>query len=231
MKAADLFEAIKSSVFDIIGFLLPGFYALILLNYTFEISFNNYSDLESEWILLIIAYILGYVIFSLSEEIEKKPKIRPPRCLKKYIIDQRAEGKSKILTSISYKMSIKLLNEHFKDHLDAPSQFDSADVNTLRSIVMSFCPESDTKIYMFRFRGELCRNISLYSIAHFFLTLLAIFCKLIFEWNIVNQSTSLYLMLLVLPVTSYLLLKGYFRFVRIADSIPFSIFIATYSKK
>ena len=222
MKAAELFEAIKTSFFDVLGFLLPGLYALLLLDSTFDVRFkgNGNLDFEPVLVILVVAYISGYVIYSISEIIERH-----------FFQERKTDDRKNIQQSISYRISSMLLSKRFGEYLKAGEQFSDFDFRTIRSIVMSFSPKTDNKVYTFRFRGELCRSIGVYSFLHFILVLAGIVLKQASWVDTVEYSTSFCILLVLLPLIGYTLSQGYFRFSKIADSIPFPIFIATYKEK
>jgi hypothetical protein len=232
MKVSDLIEALKSLLFDILGFLIPGLYALILFDLTteFKLRYNSHFNLESETITFVIAYILGYVIYSLAEEVERKPFSRKYYFLKNFIINQKEKNIVSISNTVEFRLSKILLLEQWKalDKAQIIQQvdIDKSDFRTLRRMVMSFCPEADTKVYTFRFRGELCRSVGVYTFFYFILITILALLDWKFDMNIVAYSSGHWLIYILLLPISYLLIRGYFRFSKISDEIPFSIFNA-----
>ena len=69
----NLFEALKEFIWDVIGYFLPGMYAIILVSVIVNPEYFIKTPLLSEkdeginFITVILAYILGYVIYGISE--------------------------------------------------------------------------------------------------------------------------------------------------------------------
>ena len=236
MKISDLVDALKAFFFDVLGFLIPGFYCILILSflvlpqYKFEF---DYGGLNKEWnssILVIISYILGYCLYPLSDWSDKI--IFRFKFLK---LKTQSQVESDIDSSTELAICKVALTELLLKNDSTPVipavALDNMSARNLRSIIMSYIPEVDTKIYTFMFRSELCRLISSFTL---FISLLGLLLSIVNNIVISKillksdfKSIAVYSLLLL---SCYFLTKARMRFLSIAYKIPFSIFIAKYFK-
>lgn len=151
MSLSDSINAIKEFFLDILGFLLPGlFFIYIILVITKIENANIFFYEESNTFLLIIgAYIIGYILYPLSNWSDY---------LLQYDNDKVS---SSIQASTEFHLCLEVLKKiipSFADH-EIEDLKQEWKVRNLRSLVMSYIPEADKKIYTFKFRAELCRII------------------------------------------------------------------------
>jgi len=248
MSASDIISALKEFLLDIIGYLIPGSFAFIIINLTIKDRLKlNTLDLQipSEYqviTFILISYILGYSLYSLSSLIDP---------IVQYIKRKRlllfSYAKSKVQYGVNFiyitsrprktvlepeeiRISKLMLNTIIQQHA---SNFDanSLKLNNLRSLIMSYIPEADTKIYTFRFRAELSRIIESFGLAYAVIGLVLSFLERSFSLKLFlkadNKALTVYLLLIL---CSYFLGKTRRRFENIADKIPYSIFIAKFAK-
>jgi hypothetical protein len=234
MKLSDAIDALKAFFLDILGYFIPGFFALIVLGYTIRPNLKYNSQLlgiDSSWnsfLIVFFSYVLGYVVYSLSDLTDKTLlKIRFLKLPNSNKIENDIEKSHEI------EITKTALKELFRKKDGSPAfddaKLDSLNSRHLRSIIMSYIPESDTKIYTFMFRSELCRSISGFA---FFYGILGIIFSIINTLTnkhfLFQSNTQCITVYIILIITSYYFTKTRFRFLTIAYKIPFSIFLAKY---
>lgn len=173
----NIIDSFKEISYDLLGFFIPGFIGIftasLFLNSQFVNSIFIPKFLISVEVLIIIvvSYIMGYFAMGISEY------------------------KKEISGKFSYKEVIQNKIEQLDLFTDALSKYKEVsrienDINLrpLRTRVMSYIPESDGKVYNFRFRSDLCENT---------------ICILVF--NILGVS----FLLGIEFVTGYLILKDF----------------------
>lgn len=211
-------EAIKEFFFDIIGFIIPGIIFIIVGVFLFDLRIEQLQKINV-YIIIIIAYVFGYIIFSISlikddlfDIISKKININS----REKIIDYLSKGKT-----FEEASSIIRKNKEvdFSDKLD---------YRPLRNIVISSIPDSEKKIYTFMFRAELFNQLHTISIISIIVILLGlIFSGFNFDFIRSGHNIIFVIILLVCVLT---LRQGWKRFYSIAMSIPFSIYIEKFKK-
>lgn len=230
MNISDAIDAIKSFFLDIIGYFIPGFFAIVVLDYCvrpdFKYDINNLGVGEewNQFLIIFFSYIIGHVIYSASDFVDWI--IRKLKFLNLKSVDSI---ESDIEKSHEVEIARVALRELMKRQDGSPAfdevKFSSLKARNLRSIVMSYIPESDTKIYTFMFRSELCKNISCFAFLFGSFSLLS----LMNSWNsfviLDGAHISIYFLLII---CSYFLAKTRMRFLAIAYKIPFSIFISKF---
>jgi hypothetical protein len=237
MKLSDVIDAIKSFFLDFLGYFLPGIYAILLLSYVigsqwqFDLKAIPFIKGNEDLVVLLFAYIIGYLVYSIPVPwtdyltkvfLAKKVKTADA------IIDEI--GKSAEYTFTLNVLKELWVNKHKHAVLDDASAA-KFNVLSLRSIAMSYCPDSDTKIYTFMFRSELCRTIGTFSILCGAAGLLSlIFHCLYQEWTLFNAGLKSGITYFILILGGLRLLASRSRFLSIAYKIPFSIFLAKYYK-
>jgi hypothetical protein len=247
MKASDFIGAIKEFFLDFLGFLLPGLIALIILSECIiaDCQFGTRTIfISSDWntvILLIIAYIIGYAIYPLSDITDKilflkiDSEKKAFGWIKKLQINSPKEIEAKFDSSPEKAAVVNILEkllvfpsaEVDSEKVFNEQQIASINIHTLRSILMSYCPEADMKIYTFMFRSELCRLISSFALAisifGIIFYLFGFYFKVPILFRTDMKALSLYVLLLIM---SYFLTKTRVRYYSIAFKIPFLIFIS-----
>jgi hypothetical protein len=235
MKISDIIDAIKAFFLDFLGYFLPGIYALLILTYIVTPSYHfnttaiGFISSGYEYVaVLLFAYILGYAIYSLElSELVSKVKFLG--------IKTSSQIEAEIKAGLEFDLCKKVLTEIWIDKNGASilsaSSLNNMNTRNLRSIVMSYIPDSDIKIYTFMFRSDLCKHISSCSILFGSLGLSVSLMHSLFGWstflNTGKEYTCTYFLLLI---GSYFLLKSRSRFLSIAYKIPFSIFLSKFYK-
>ena len=219
----NLFEALKEFIWDVIGYFLPGMYVIILLSVIVNPEYFIKTPLLSEkdeginFITVILAYILGYVIYGISEA-------------KENILGKKSYT-DKIEDSISKTKNYQLASELLQKKIDPSAvsvKVSDLKMKEVRNIAMSYAPESDKKVYTFMFRCELSRHIANTSFLIGVISLLLFLAHLKFEKLAIINFDGVHIVLYMFLVTIFFALNvTRDRFYRIAMSIPFSIFISS----
>ncbi|WP_322969419.1 hypothetical protein [Faecalibacter sp. LW9] len=168
----DALKSIKEFIWDILGYLIPGITLVILFNFIISPEIITNDNFIFDWeefknyLILVIAYVLGYLIYSLSIF---KLKIQ------NFVIEKiNIPESNKLFKYINILIKSKhgdfwrenIENEAFyisaKDFLKANnySEIDNMKYNNIRNILMSRNPEMDQKVYTFMFRSALFDHIS-----------------------------------------------------------------------
>ncbi|WP_259016569.1 hypothetical protein [Emticicia fluvialis] len=230
-QVKSFFDSFKEFIWDIIGYLLPGSYLLILLQYViypiYLIEVNKLNNLIPNfhsYSFIILAYILGHGAYGLG--LIKEEILR--RC--SYItykekIEETVSHKKPFL--IAKKLIVKNLTENGLDE-----NFDSATVKDIRNIIMSYYPEYNQKVYSFTFRSELSNQAGNIS---FLIGIFGILFSILnnsFSFFQLFQSDVIHVILYICLICSYLFFRQTRnRFYKISLELPFSIYTASEIKK
>jgi hypothetical protein len=161
----DIIKNIKEFIWDIVGYLIPGLVLLILLNLILAPSIRIENEFLIDWkkfeefLLILVGYTLGYVIYSITI---LKIKIQDFLFLK---LSQNWIKFSKYLSFgwEEYFQQSATFNEA-KSFLKAngfnDTQVDNMKINEIRNILMSRNPGMDQKVYTFMFRSSLFDHLS-----------------------------------------------------------------------
>jgi hypothetical protein len=205
----NIFGSIKEFIWDIIGYLIPGALVLVLLNIIFNIELKTDTG---HFLFIIISYIIGYVIYGLNVFIYERSSRSCYRTIIEEMVKERPE----------YDISLKKVNEKLIKNFDK-----NTSIRVLRSIIMSYIPESDSKIYTFTFRSELANSCATVCLIF---GLIGLICKFfsciltnIIELNM-NLSFNYVIFYIILLVSSYFLHFTRDKFYKMSISLPFSIF-------
>ncbi|WP_088161327.1 hypothetical protein [Sphingobacterium sp. G1-14] len=195
------FDSFKEFIWDIIGYLIPGLYLVILVlfftNESYNIAIPAFFHGNEIVILIVISYVLGYIIYGLGD---LKEKIRGNNSYNKRIL-------SPISSSIVFKESKRLMGEKDPKQESFNKDLETIDVRGLRNIVMSYVPEADQKIYTFTFRSELSRHTGLVSLIIGCLGI--IFTLINCKWSQIDlfKTGTTYILFYLLLVGAYFLLR------------------------
>ncbi len=197
---------------------------LLISRWQFGMAEIVYIKGNENLVILFFAYIFGYVIYSLDFV----------EALTKFAFRAKTTGQilDDIKSSDEYIASMSVLKELWIDNQKKPIiDLSKLHVLSLRSIVMSYSPESDTKIYTFMFRSELCRTVGTFSVFCGSAGLLSAVVNLFFkDWTLFKINAQYLFTYGILILVGLLLIKTRSRFLGIAYKIPFSIFLAKYYK-
>ncbi|MDB5122387.1 MAG: hypothetical protein JWP94_516 [Mucilaginibacter sp.] len=221
-----LFESLKEFIWDVIGYFIPGMYVIILLSVIVQPKYFIHTELIDKkdpainFVVVIIAYILGYLIYGLGEW---KEKWRGPKSFMEVI-------QAKIPNSNSYKLASELLQTKISA-TNATMQVSTMTAKDVRNLAMSYAPDADKKVYTFMFRSDLARHIANSSIIIGILAVLLQAAHWIHPQLQVVKGEIVYLVLYVFLICSFFILNyTRDRFYRIAMNIPFSILISNLAK-
>lgn len=219
------FDSFKEFIWDIIGYLIPGSYIIILgsvlINEEYFIApaSGSISNDFYPYIFVIISYLLGHVAYGfgwLKEEIFRE------KSFTKKIEENVSKRKAFILSK--ELISKSLLEKGITDDLS------TATVRDLRSIAMSYSPDQDQKIYTFTFRSELSNQTGNISIVFGLLGLIFSIFKFL-PIHLFHTGTKYIIVYVILIICYFLLRETRNRFYSISIGLPFSIFTANATKK
>jgi hypothetical protein len=217
------FDSFKEFIWDIIGYLLPGSFLLILLSscvdnqYFINSSISALNRNYNAYIFIIISYLLGYVTYGFGWLKE--------RILGKYSYVKKIEAKISKREAFSLAKDLiakALTSKGVSNDLHKPS----VSVRDIRSIAMSFIPEHDQKIYTFTFRSELSNQIANISIVVGFIGLVSRFSQHKIPCNVFHTGPKYIILYVSLFIIYFLLRETRNRFYAIAIGLPFSIYTA-----
>jgi hypothetical protein len=250
MDTSKIIEEIGKYLNEILGFLLPGLVANFLL-YVFldlkQIPAVNYKYILYPWIVIFVSYVEGYLIYGIALQRDKCiryffNRLKAKKAIlviynfitrrKRWLRVKRLPGLSinesikNITKSSDYRFTKQYLNLRFPLMVR-----DEINFNSLRNIAMSYCPESDQKIYTFMFRSELCNHLSLVFLIMGIWILVSIFSKNIFNNTLLIKAEIIncYYFPIFLILGSHFFHLTRKRFHGIAYKIVFSIFNAKYN--
>jgi hypothetical protein len=184
----DALKSVKEFIWDIIGYLIPGFLLIIVFNLIIEPKLSVKNNFFFDWklfqsyLIVIVSYALGYIIYSLTifkikvqnffiDILSKSTNYLSTTFLKFLVNNKLAEyfindirskhsnyWKSKFVNSSTFKSAKDFLKTN------SLSEVDNMEFNEVRNILMSRNPEMDQKVYTFMFRSSLFDHISTISI-------------------------------------------------------------------
>jgi hypothetical protein len=241
MDLSKALEGIERLLLEILGYLLPGFALLFLLVNLIDQPFKQFFIVFfhfNEWGLVAVAYVLGYIIYGsalVKDALVKSIVLNSINWIKKKI--GKSEIKSlrtllddRILQSTEVEVTKSILKKLLANSIPNISEsIDCMSLSSLRNLAMSYVPQSDRKIYTFMFRAELSNHTETITFVFGLWGFLGLCTSRFFNQNLLLSSQEPYIYwYATLILTSYFLAKTKARFLGIALSIPFSIFIAEY---
>ncbi len=214
------FDSFKEFIWDIIGYLLPGSYILILLSvcvkpeYFISSAIGTSKDDYYSFIFIVISYLLGYVAYGFGWAKEN--------LLGKYSYVKQIEAK--VATRKAFSLSKQLISKSLEKK-DVTDDLSGATVRDLRSIAMSFIPEHDQKIYTFTFRSDLSNQIGNISIITGIFGMLFSIVKPS-SLSIFKTDSAHVIIYVCLFICYFFLRQTRNRFYAISIGLPFSIYTA-----
>ena len=241
MKVSDLINAIKEFFLDFLGYFAPGFFLIILLSFFvkeeyFIVTPSFITSEVSNVVFVFLAYIIGYFIYSTSASfINRYLFILNGLSRVKGLKRLRIESKEDISLKLEDDSNVELCHEKLaliwkrekisEDKIQ--KLLNKIKAVHLRNIVMSYIPESDTKIYTFMFRSILSRHIAFISFTVGSVGVISSimeYCGCIS--SVMKTSLSHFILYLCLIVFTFFLAKSYSMLLSIAYRIPMAIFLA-----
>lgn len=184
----DALKSVKEFIWDVVGYLIPGFLLIIVLNLILlpKIAIENKFLFDwkiiQDYLIIVVSYVLGYVIYSLTIY-----KIKTQNFLIdiiSYICNKLDSSYFKLI--VSNKLAKYFINDIKLKHSDSwkqkatnsstfkaakdflktnnYSEVDNMQFNEVRNVLMSRNPDMDQKVYTFMFRSSLFDHISTISI-------------------------------------------------------------------
>ncbi|MBQ0733945.1 hypothetical protein [Aquimarina celericrescens] len=190
----DIIKNIKEFIWDVVGYLIPGFLLILVFNLVFSPSVGIKNEFLIEWtqfndyLIIVLSYILGYVVYSLTIlKVRTQDKIlnnlirRFPKH-KNTILNYKSDGwEEKFKNSATFHNAVSFLKEN------GYKKADEMKINEIRNILMSRNPSMDQKVYTFMFRSSLFDHISTILLIVLFLVII----QFIFSfWNIYFLKTT-----------------------------------------
>lgn len=223
----DLITSLKEFVWDIIGYLIPGFLLIISLNFFLipEVGVHNEFMLDWEilnptYVIIVLAYVFGFIIYGLTHFkiyvqdniIEKFKDKKIHSFLEKYHSKFWETGFQKSGTLLAAKD--KLITEGIVNAQNMK-------INEVRNIFMSRNPHMDQKVYTFMFRASVFDHIStimmLFSLLAFIGFLLGFF-----DIQFIKFETLHIILYFVFPFLCVRLGNAKRMFYSISQRIPLS---------
>jgi len=219
------FDSFKEFIWDIIGYLIPGSYIIILssvfVNKDYFIAPESGSISKDfyPYIFIVISYLLGHVAYGFGW---LKEVILGKKSFTKRIEENVSKRKAFILSK--ELISKSLLEKGIIDDLS------TATVRDIRSIAMSYSQEQDQKIYTFTFRSDLSNQTGNISIVFGLLGIIFSIFKCL-PIHLFKIGTKYVIVYVILIICYFLLRETRNRFYSISIGLPFSILTANATKK
>jgi hypothetical protein len=241
MKFSDALLVVKEFFLEFLGFLIPGIIGIFLpfffLNENSQVKIITYFKEEYHLaLILLFGYALGYVIYGASLLRDRWGRLKAkegtffhkiPRFESFLTFQEKLFNNIK--NSYEFRTSIELL----KQKIDTPKFSIPDEPRSVRNLVMSYIPESDTKIYTFTFRADLCKHLALVSIIVAFFGVISVILKYFNLTFLLKNDYTNFVFYLILIIFAHFLGETRRRFYGIAQRLAFPIFIAklTYNEE
>ena len=202
----DIIKNIKEFIWDIVGYLIPGFFLIIILNFILSPQIAIENDFLIDWnelgefLLLVVSYVLGYIVYSLTifkinvqdQILKKLIKWFPKK--QSYLSTFLSTGcESNFKKSATFKNSVEFLSDN--GHKEAKNMR----INEIRNILMSRDPSITQKVYTFMFRSSLFDHISTILIVVQLIVLFQIVFSFfdVFFLKVSNQFIVIYILFML----------------------------------
>lgn len=220
----DALKSVKEFIWDVVGYLIPGFLLIIVLNLILLPKIGIENKFLFDWktfqnyLIIVVSYVLGYVIYSLTIY-----KIK----LQNFMIDIIVSicnwlERTKCKLIVSNKLAEYLINDIKKKHSESwkqnaissstfkaakdflknsnYSEVDNMQFNEVRNVLMSRNPDMDQKVYTFMFRSSLFDHISTISIIVCALALMQLFIDFKFLKTDLMFKVFYCLLIIIIPL-------------------------------
>ncbi len=161
MDISKLVEALKEFFLEILGYLIPGLMLIICVYISLQDKTKHYlsqSPLINDLLLIVFGYVFGYVLYGIAHTRDNIMRKIIKRIKRNNKLD---EIEQKISEMQVFKTSLGILKKMLNIEFSSGSNDIKKTVRDVRSLVMSFIPGSDKKIYTFMFRSELCNHLGI----------------------------------------------------------------------
>ena len=174
----EIIQSIKEFVWDIIGYLIPGFTLIVVFNFITPTNIGVENSFIFDWnifdsyLIIVISYLMGFVVYGvtifkirnqdliisgiekrLENKIEENEKFK--KGFNKFLGSKHSrfwQRKFKDSSTVKSARSF-LVDEGYKD-------VNKMDLNEIRNILMSRNPVMDEKVYTFMFRSSVFDHLS-----------------------------------------------------------------------
>lgn len=222
----NIIQNLKEFIWDIIGYLIPGFLLIIVGNFFLipNIPFDNNFLFDWEYFgaytIVVLSYCLGYIVYGITMfKIEIQDFLISKLCSYRYLkflSSLKSDSWRELFeNSGTFANSKKFLSEKGFDNIGVFK------VNEIRNILMSRDPSMDQKVYTFMFRASLFDHISTILI----LTVICAFIQIVLNiWGLYFlKFNELYLVVYLIFLFLIPMLGSQKRkFFSISQRIPFS---------
>nr|WP_315130329.1 hypothetical protein [uncultured Flavobacterium sp.] len=199
-------ESLKEFIWDIIGYLIPGAFLLIVFNFCLDKREFEYESFLIDWttfgtsLVVIVSYVLGYIVYSFT-----KFKIYLQDKLINFIVYLNF-GKNNFVIKFLKKRHSEDWKVNFKNSKlyeaainklknDYP-MIDKMEINEVRNILMTKNPTQSEIIYTFMFRSSIFDHVSTIFILVLFIYILQLLTPIeILKDNI--QYKYIYIIMLI----------------------------------
>ena len=167
MDVKDAADSLKEWFFDLAGIFLPGATLMFVLTliYNDQVHLSDVGryytqDIKVNFAYVVTAYITGYLVYSLSTFVDAIFDL-----INRFIwsgIPSKAHERRKIIsTSNEYLLFKKLSAQRAATdtQTDLTTFLQQNNFDEIRNLAMSYSPDSDSKIYNFSFRAEICNHL------------------------------------------------------------------------
>jgi len=162
----EIISSLKEFVWDIIGYLIPGFLLIITLNFFLiaDIGVENsfildWEILNPSYIIIVLAYVLGFVVYALTIFKIYVQDIIIDRLKNRWICKYLEKYHSKFWEK-NFQTSDTFQAAKEKLIAEGISNASNMKINEIRNIFMSRNPEMDQKVYTFMFRSSVFDHTS-----------------------------------------------------------------------
>jgi hypothetical protein len=161
----DIIKNIKEFIWDVVGYLIPGLVLLIVLNLILEPNLRIENNFLINWkefddfLLLLVGYTLGYVIYSITIFKVKRQDfifLKLSKTFNFFTTFLSFGWEDSFQKSSTFNEAKSFLKANDFDYV----QVDNMKINEIRNILMSRNPGMDQKVYTFMFRAALFDHLS-----------------------------------------------------------------------
>jgi hypothetical protein len=161
----DIIKNIKEFIWDIVGYLIPGLTLLVILNLILDPSVKIKNEFLIDWakfedfLLVLVGYILGYVVYSITIFKIKRQDFLFLKLSQKWNIFYKYLSygwENSFQQSATFTEAKSFLKTNGFNGV----QVDNMKINEIRNILMSRDPRMDQKVYTFMFRSSLFDHLS-----------------------------------------------------------------------
>lgn len=222
----NIIQNLKEFIWDIIGYLIPGFLLIIVGNFFLIPDIEIYNDFLFDWeyfgpyLIIVLSYCLGYIVYGITMfKIKIQDNLLDLICsfINFNFFSSRKSGawRESFEKSGTYANAKKFLSVNGVENID------SFKVNEIRNILMSRDPSMDQKVYTFMFRSSLFDHISTILILTVFTAIFQLLFN-VWEFHYMKFDTPYLIIYLIFLFIIPMLGDQKRKFFSISQRIPFS---------